>query len=377
MKVHLIRSEEYSKESFKELVLFLHQSKGPCEFITPNETISWLDEELNEIKWTDDEILRKEAYPSVLDASDFLRIGEESKEVSWPGIFSKTKKVRKAKSINEKELVIIITDHANEHNWFSAGDPRGEKDFFVQSSFWELYVDGPPQYAVAYEVASIVLQSQLFRSYKNMADYAHKKPRGCMNDLCQDKPEISMKLRTADLCKVCMALIKKRKIDSALVSQVLQILDRVRSQFLFRDRYALTHKPSRIQIKGWRYQIHLPDLGNEELRLSPVQRAVYLLFLRHSEGISFKNLPDYFEELKEIYQHTYSGGSVAAINNTINHLVTNKNGSLSEVFSKIRSRIRTHLGNDLGEIYLIQGERGELRRILLDPILVCWENHPF
>ena len=49
------------------------------------------------------------------------------------------------------------------------------------------------------------------------------------------------------------------------------------------------------------YCITLPDYDNTEVRLEPIQKAIYLLFLRHAEGIRFKELPDYREELAEIY----------------------------------------------------------------------------
>ena len=45
------------------------------------------------------------------------------------------------------------------------------------------------------------------------------------------------------------------------------------------------------------YCITLPDYDNTEVRLEPIQKAIYLLFLRHAEGIRFKELPDYREEL--------------------------------------------------------------------------------
>lgn len=38
-----------------------------------------------------------------------------------------------------------------------------------------------------------------------------------------------------------------------------------------------------------------------EVQLSPVHRAVYLLFLRHEEGIEFKRLSEYHDELLSLY----------------------------------------------------------------------------
>ena len=41
-----------------------------------------------------------------------------------------------------------------------------------------------------------------------------------------------------------------------------------------------------------------------EVELQPVHKAVYLLFLAHPEGLEFKRLADYREELKSYYMQT-------------------------------------------------------------------------
>jgi hypothetical protein len=38
-----------------------------------------------------------------------------------------------------------------------------------------------------------------------------------------------------------------------------------------------------------------------EIKMEPLTKAVYLLFLNHPEGILFKHLPDYRQELANIY----------------------------------------------------------------------------
>ena len=48
-------------------------------------------------------------------------------------------------------------------------------------------------------------------------------------------------------------------------------------------------------------RIFLPDYENMEITMEPLVKAVFLLFLKHPEGIMFKELPDYRRELAEIY----------------------------------------------------------------------------
>ena len=52
------------------------------------------------------------------------------------------------------------------------------------------------------------------------------------------------------------------------------------------------------------YRFFLVDMGNREVELQPVHKAVYLLFLTHPEGIEFKRLGDYREELTRYYMAT-------------------------------------------------------------------------
>ena len=49
------------------------------------------------------------------------------------------------------------------------------------------------------------------------------------------------------------------------------------------------------------YRIVLPDYNDMEIKMEPLVKAVYLLFLKYPEGIMFKFLPDYREELAHIY----------------------------------------------------------------------------
>ena len=49
------------------------------------------------------------------------------------------------------------------------------------------------------------------------------------------------------------------------------------------------------------YRFVLEDYNHREVELQPVHKAVYLLFLSHPEGIEFKKLSDYREELTRYY----------------------------------------------------------------------------
>ena len=47
-----------------------------------------------------------------------------------------------------------------------------------------------------------------FHHGKN-AGYVHEEAEGCVNDLCQSKKKIILKLRTADICDLCIKKIQE------------------------------------------------------------------------------------------------------------------------------------------------------------------------
>ena len=120
------------------------------------------------------------------------------------------------------------------------------------------------------------------------------------------------------------------------------------------------------------YRIILPDYEGTEVRLEPLHKAVYLLFLKHPEGIRFKELPDYREELAEIYhqmkQKTQAKKkverSIIDVTDPLSHSIIEKCARIRNVFQKITPY----------EEYVIAGVKGELKRIALDRDLVEWET---
>jgi hypothetical protein len=377
MNIHLVRSDEYKLVDYATLIQFLLKSGGPINFVPSSNAIHWEDHELEEFVQEDEDLMNKRVYPEKFYSEDNLVYHQSEpvdRVIEWEDVFGKCLKYRIDNHIPDDDLVVLLTNHANKYNWFSAGDPSGARNYFIQTGMWEMYVEGEAKYAIAYEVGALSIQSQMFERYDELAAHAHKKAQGCMNDLCEYKPDIRLKLRTADLCDSCIKVLHKRKVDPGIVSQVYDVLDRVRHQFLFRERFKLTKKASRLSVRGFDQRIYLDDLGDEQLRLSPLQRALFLLYLKHPKGIAFKELPQYLSELEKIYSRTYTGGSVAVLKQTIADLVYNEDGKLNEVVSKIKSKITSQLGRDLAKEYIIQGDRAMPRSIRVNRSFVRFED---
>lgn len=120
------------------------------------------------------------------------------------------------------------------------------------------------------------------------------------------------------------------------------------------------------------YRIYLGE-ENKEVHLEPLVESVYILFLKHPEGIVFKNLPDYRQELTKIYSEIRPWGltdrAIQSIEDVTNPLLN----SINEKCARIRKTFVTLLGSNLSESYYITGERGEAKKIALPRDLVVWE----
>lgn len=67
-----------------------------------------------------------------------------------------------------------------------------------------------------------------------------------------------------------------------------------------------------------------------EVQLSPVHRAVYLLFLRHEEGIEFKRLSEYHDELLSIYDRICPEGDQDKKRETVERLTNPLDNAINE-----------------------------------------------
>ena len=73
-----------------------------------------------------------------------------------------------------------------------------------------------------------------------------------------------------------------------------------------------------------------------EVELQPVHKAVYLLFLAHPEGIEFKRLADYREELRGYYLQTAKLLDKEKIEEGVNHLTDPLDNAINEKCSRIK-----------------------------------------
>lgn len=121
------------------------------------------------------------------------------------------------------------------------------------------------------------------------------------------------------------------------------------------------------------YRIYLGD-NRVEIHMEPLVKAVYLLFLKHPEGILFKHLPDYREELTKIYSEVRPWGLSERALQSIEDVTNPLLNSINEKCARIRGAFVSQFDDHLARHYYIDGLRGEPKKISLPRDLVVWEE---
>ena len=153
------------------------------------------------------------------------------------------------------------------------------------------------------------------------------------------------------------------KSDSINIPQELRLLA---------DNYVQRTKPSRLLIRS-NGSIELLDYG-KEVNLSPLQLTVYLFFIQRPDGIMFKELPKYRNELYRIYSILTNRSDLDTISKSIDDLANPFSNSMSEKCSRIKEAFLKIIDERWAEPYYINGGRNEPKRIPLSRELIEIES---
>lgn len=121
------------------------------------------------------------------------------------------------------------------------------------------------------------------------------------------------------------------------------------------------------------YKIILTDGANTEVKMEPLVKAIYLLFLSHPEGIVLKCLSDYRKELTNLYLLLRPAGLTDRVLHSIEDVTNPTLNSINEKCTRIRKAFSRILPKSVARYYSISGRRGEPKKIDLPRDLVIWE----
>lgn len=366
MKINLIRDRNVDQEVYAQVVDLLQSTPGAIQFkgelIVEEEeepevqfSISFKNKIISE-KSADIESSPKEQHLPQASMAYKPRF-------SWRKLFERSNIVRQTESIPEIEASYLITDKENELNYFSAFDVNQPTNGFIQASDWDLFIDSPAAYPIAYQVIATFLQSHMFKSMEEVQHYTHHKPIGCLNDYCQDKSQVLLKLRTADICKNCMSILKDR-VEPSLLKHAIDLMESLRLKMKFVQN--IDDEQTRLKITNKQLEF-IGNFGTITISLAPMEMAIYKLFLNHKEGIRFADLVDHKDEFLNYYRALSPNLTYDACLSTVTKYIrTFEDNSMSERISKIRKKIEGGLGKEQAKPFIIAGVNAEPKRIEVD-----------
>lgn len=375
MKVFLLKSKELSSEKYNAIFNVLNQFKGPIDFISTESDIAF--ENTQSRVWSDKEEFGVQGRccffeKRISSFSEPIKFPYEEDFLTWEDIFIECHKFRfenaepKSKQVLKEDMVFLLTEKGNDLNWFGSLDDHN--NFFIQTSGWAhfLGLDIDERFPIAFAVTTWILRRLIFDLKATIFNAMHQKSIGCCNDFCAQKEEIILKMRTADLCTECMELLENRNISPLITNQLFEMMEGIREGMIFRNRMVLKQSPSKLEIRGYTMRLFLVDLGNLELNFNPKERAIYMFYLNHPEGVRLSELQDHEDEIMSYYTRFTGFDEKKIIQDQLKRLLNPLDNNINEVMSRIKAKLRDSLGEKMMKPYLIDGSKGENKQISLD-----------
>ena len=367
MNVHLIKDSDVHEELYFEILDLLNSYTGPLNFITHYEDYSILDE-LNEIEIYTEEDFTESIDKGIVyskmhsvDNSEFYiekRIFPIERKISHPDTILRTCRDfrRDNQNINIDDIIILITNKNNKFNWFSYAD--NYKNAFINTDDWSYFIECNNSFPISHQIASKILQMLMFENLEEFMNNTHRdRSIGCVNDFCKDKRDVILKLKTADICNDCLKIMDEKSIETSIIKQVTNILEGLRSKMLSIEKFKQTLKPSKLYINPENGDIHLFDLGNTKIKLTPLEKTVYHLFINHPEGIAAQDFQDYQEEVKNLYYSFSKSINLENQKKNLKHLLSPMTNSLQEKLSNIKRKFRDLVDFEHLNKYIVQRDR--------------------
>lgn len=128
-----------------------------------------------------------------------------------------------------------------------------------------------------------------------------------------------------------------------------------------------TISPIKIDEK---YDITLPLYPQIEIKLGPLPKALYILLLRHPEGIVLKEISNYADEMRRIYCRVSGRQNPSVINRLMTAVTNPAENPLHKNLSLIRHSFLSKLNFEIARNYIPTHGRYKAQHIPLEESLV-------
>lgn len=263
----------------------------------------------------------------------------------------------------KEDFVAVVTNKQHEGNWFSHYD--GAKNIFISTSgIADIFDDVMDDIYIATEVISNVIHSSSKLDYKVDTELVHQEPQGCVNDFCEERYQIKLKMRSAMMCKKCFNRANTH-MNPMELSALLKTLSQVRERMKSFNRIDESTLPD-LFINGTSVFYEYNGI-RKELITAEKLRAFYILMLkdRNRDGMTLKDIFEQKPDFLTIYRRTRDNNNALSTiasfygkprNHKIvdieelntddyNNFLSGNHGLLNDTKKSINQKIRLELKN--------------------------------
>ena len=122
-------------------------------------------------------------------------------------------------------------------------------------------------------------------------------------------------------------------------------------------------------------KIILTDWGaGTEVKMDDLTKALYFFYLRHPEGATLKELPDFEEEILHFYMSVTGRDDKQEIEKSVHNFLDPFGNSLNVSISRIKKAFKDIVGDRIAKFYYVDGRYAGTRKIALDRDYVIWDH---
>lgn len=155
----------------------------------------------------------------------------------------------------------------------------------------------------------------------------------------------------------------KREIDTLKKAGYYEMLLHTLGDDLVNELKSVQTVPalSRMEITD-DYRIILTDYG-KEVKMTPIQKALYIFYLRHPEGVEFKVLSAYYDEILSIYKVLSNRENAEKQRESVRRLVDVTDNAINEKCSRIKEAFLKVADDFIARNYYIVARNEEQKEV--------------
>ena len=282
---------------------------------------------------------------------------------SFESLFEICDDFRDNRGIENTDVAILISP-LSYRRFFSLFE-HNRKNIFVCTENWELFSNAEKPLLIAHQVVENILQCLAGFKVKN----AHNPSIGCINDMCIEKLEITLKLRTADICPECIQLFLKGGVTNAMLFESMKFLEDLRKDFLLQNSYSKNLNPLKLTCKKNNKGNLEIYIGEQLIKFTKTELFLYyVLCMGKEKGNNFFEFNEEEISLQDIRNFEQIDSNL--------YFGVQMLGNIRKNVNFINNKLNEALGANLASFYIIK-KKSELtkeRKLVLNDDLEKFEK---